>query len=408
MKTTINITEMNKIYRALKKKNVSVIGLGITGFVVLNDLEKGCVRAYGNNSKGQCDVTGWTDVAFVFAGAAYTLGVKFDGTLCVVGDNSHGECSLAGMNAKAVFPGSWSQVIQTNEEYRFSNKYSNVSQRLNDLTASAEIVQISYTDNENSMYVLLGDGKVFSVNAGVQNVDNWTNIVQIACYNQLFGRNVLFGLKEDGTVLTAGEVDDREKSILSWSNIIDVAATGELVLGLRSDGTVVSAGDNAEIVEALFKWTDILQIVCNNEIVAGLRSDGTVLVAGQTEGYDVSQWKNVIGVEISLRNLAGVCSDGVVYVCGDNEYHQCAANGEKVFNDFDNFVNAREIYIQKIAEQAEQRRAVAEAAMAAQKEKNEKMIMNRRIKEGRCKHCGSALKGFLFKKCSKCGKPKDY
>ena len=33
---------------------------------------------------------------------------------------------------------------------------------------------------------------------------------------------------------------------------------------------------------------------------------------------------------------------------------------------------------------------------------------NRYQSQGVCQYCGSQFNGFIFKKCSNCGKPKDY
>ena len=54
--------------------------------------------------------------------------------------------------------------------------------------------------------------------------------------------------------------------------------------------------------------------------------------------------------------------------------------------------------------QLEKKRQKEERAIA--KQRNIQMLQYR--SQGLCQHCGGELKGFLVKKCIKCGKLKDY
>jgi len=56
----------------------------------------GTVVAVGDNSRGQCDVGGWTDIVQVAAGGYHTVGLKTDGTLVAVGSNYSGKCDVGG------------------------------------------------------------------------------------------------------------------------------------------------------------------------------------------------------------------------------------------------------------------------------------------------------------------------
>ncbi|MBR2880608.1 MAG: tetratricopeptide repeat protein, partial [Oscillospiraceae bacterium] len=59
-------------------------------------LSDGSVAAIGDNSFGQCDVSGWTDVVAVYAGANFTVGLCSDGSVLATGDNTHGQCDVSG------------------------------------------------------------------------------------------------------------------------------------------------------------------------------------------------------------------------------------------------------------------------------------------------------------------------
>jgi len=51
-------------------------------------LEDGTVIASGENGRQQCDVSGWTDIAAIYAGSEYSLGLKTDGTVVMAGISS--------------------------------------------------------------------------------------------------------------------------------------------------------------------------------------------------------------------------------------------------------------------------------------------------------------------------------
>jgi len=56
----------------------------------------------GDNTFGQCDVGGWTDIIQVAAGRWHTVGLKADGTVVAVGDDASGQCDVDG----------WTDIVQ--------------------------------------------------------------------------------------------------------------------------------------------------------------------------------------------------------------------------------------------------------------------------------------------------------
>ncbi len=48
--------------------------------------------------KGQNNVSDWTDIVAISAGYAHTVGLRSDGTLVAVGDNSYGQCNVSGLS----------------------------------------------------------------------------------------------------------------------------------------------------------------------------------------------------------------------------------------------------------------------------------------------------------------------
>jgi len=58
--------------------------------------DDGTVVAVGDNSGGQCDVGNWTGITQVAAGGSDTVGLKSDGTVVAVGENYYGQCDVGG------------------------------------------------------------------------------------------------------------------------------------------------------------------------------------------------------------------------------------------------------------------------------------------------------------------------
>ena len=56
----------------------------------------GTVVAVGDNTAGQCNVGGWTGVSQNVAGGKHTVGLNSDGTIVAIGDNGYGQCNVGG------------------------------------------------------------------------------------------------------------------------------------------------------------------------------------------------------------------------------------------------------------------------------------------------------------------------
>lgn len=74
---------------------------------------------------------------------------------------------------------------------------------------------------------------------------------------------------------------------------------------------------------------------------------------------------------------------------------QCDVGNWKLFQNFDNL---------------EQERTEERAKTRIQQNKQDEnlRVIQHRRNIGRCQHCGGEFKGLLGKKCTSCGKPKDY
>ena len=179
----------------------------------------GTVVTVGDNSFGQCDVSGWTDIVAISAGGRYTVGLKSDGTVVAVGDNSYDQCDVSG----------WTDIVAISARARYT-------------------------------VGLKSDGTVVAVGDGykMQGLGRWTDIVAVSA-----GGSHTVGLKRDGTVVAVGYNEDGQCDVSSWTDIVAVSAGDSHTVGLKADGTVVAVGSNSAVGWGSLRrcdvggWTDI-------------------------------------------------------------------------------------------------------------------------------------------------------
>lgn len=212
----------------------------------------GTVVAVGDNTFGQCNVSDWTDIVAVSAGSYYTVGLKSDGTVVVVGQNDHDQCDVS----------DWTDI-------------------------EAVSAKISHTVGLKSDETVVAVGEnVF----GQCDVSGWADILEVSA-----GFLHTVGLKSDGKVVAVGDNEYGQCDVSGWTDIIAVSAGYAHTVGLKSDGTVVAVGDNNYDQCDVSEWTDIVAISAGDYHTVGLKSDGTVVVAGRNDygQCNVSDWTDI-------------------------------------------------------------------------------------------------------------------
>lgn len=193
--------------------------------------------------------------------------------------------------------------------------------------------------------------------ARARSFELWNTLItreSVYCINGYF-----YGLKNDGSVVTAGKDEFGVSTNSDWKNVLQLeggSKSGNLyqpdtcLLGLRSDGTVITAGQNEAGQCDVSDWTDVVKLWHQGErfsesikkngflhydyynyvgMTVGLRADGTVVTAGSLEAvFDVSGWTDIVDLEFSgsidweerkmgSGLLVGVRSDGTVVFTGN-------------------------------------------------------------------------------------------
>ena len=174
------------------------------------------------------------------------------------------------------------------------------------------------SDYPRSVIVLLVDGTVKILNTlvlpeEIESTKDWKNIVSVV----ESGCNV-FGLREDGTVVAAGDNSEGTCDVENWTDIVAISGVYNTI-GLKEDGTVVAAGLNRFGQCDVEDWTDIISIATGANHTVGLKRDGTVVATGvNSHGQcNVEDWTDIVAIDASFYFTIGLKSDGTLVLAGD-------------------------------------------------------------------------------------------
>lgn len=218
---------------------------------------------FGYMQHGQTEVSEWTDIVAVSAGLFHSVGLRKDGTVVAVGDNSNSQCEV----------GEWCDIIAIEA----GNSYTLGLRSDGTVTTTAQDAQDA-----------------------ISSVTTWTDIVAISA-----GYGYALGLRDDGTVVAAGSGDASRCAVATWTDIVSIATGVEHSVGLRKDGTVVSTkliyqsgdphyyGDFGQTNVGFLR--DIVAIDATQYHTVALTSEGRVLIAGlKSDAYaGIKYWYDI-------------------------------------------------------------------------------------------------------------------
>lgn len=204
-------------------------------------------------------VSCWSNIKEVVANSSI-YGIKYNGTVVSVGDSFHGECEGvdAWRNIERVYAGTHraiglktdGTVVSTRwHASPFSNKDTETYDGMCDVSGWTDIVDIA-TGSRSFTVGLRADGTVVVTKylgkdgrcKGLDKVSEWTDIVAISA-----GYQIILGLKHDGTVVSAGNVENCNYEIPDWKDVVGVYTTGDCAFAVTSNGTVLSASKEGDI-----------------------------------------------------------------------------------------------------------------------------------------------------------------
>ena len=229
-------------------------------------LEDGTVAATGDNSYGQCNVSGGENVVMIACGAYHTVGLKSDGTVIATGDNSEGQCDVKG----------WTDIVSI---------------------AAAAYDTIG----------LKSDGTVVATGMHADKAAGWHGAIKVTGGSYSFGC-----LLEDGTMLCThkgAEIDS--------SGLADLSVCGQTSVAVTDSGEVIS-GYNVP------QWEEVLSVYCGTNGIFAINSDGEVLSCffRQSEAIEITLPEKAVEISASGTHIAVLGENGRLYAFGNNDSGQ--------------------------------------------------------------------------------------
>ncbi len=131
------------------------------------------------------------------------------------------------------------------------------------------------------------------------------------------GENHLLSLRDDGTVLAAGNNSFGQCDVGEWKDVAAVYASNTFSAGLCTDGTVLVAGSDT-LAQAVSSWQGVTMLALGNSHILGLTQDGRVLSAGtNTDGCcETGDWEDIQSVWAGNYVSFGITSGGKVKTAG--------------------------------------------------------------------------------------------
>ena len=157
------------------------------------------------------------------------------------------------------------------------------------------------------------------------------------CWDKIAFREVIasgsthtIGVKNDGTVVHAGNRKEGQEKIYAWNNIIAVSAGCWHSVGLKADGKVVASGSNGSNQCNVSGWKNVVAIDAGDYHTVALLSNGTVVSTQAGDNNygqcDVGSWKNIISVSAGRYHTVGLRDDGTVVA---TKFIEKSLGGEK-------------------------------------------------------------------------------
>ena len=235
-------------------------------------------------------VENWEHVAAVSASSTHSLGLRSDGKVYAVGENSYGQCDTGG----------WHDIvaIAAGESASFGLRADgtveacgNVKFFMDEISTWENIRAIATAPNRSGVIGLDENGNCHF--AGFWNdlpqITGWEDVEWISC-GALQGL-ALIGIRENGSLVRAQLEEDsfgHFTGVENWTEVKQFSANTP-ALGVGQDGTAMFLESaDPELKETLRTWTDLEALISayifDQLLVFGLQEDGTILEYRENNG----------------------------------------------------------------------------------------------------------------------------
>lgn len=222
----------------------------------------GTVKAVGDNSANQCEVTEWKNIEEIACGKDYTIGRDAEGRVFA----TNASVDWSGIKRIAAADGFFAGLDVNGRVHIYGSKMAGGLTGVKDIAAAGGILAC-----------LMEDGSVRGIGA---DLSSWRNVKEIAV-----GDNAVYGLKKDGTVIStngalqecrkikhifaagdAAAAIDMRNNIFTEGSLSPEELKGMLMLAgykdhrlvMKDDGKVEFIGKSSNGSGNVGDWVDIL------------------------------------------------------------------------------------------------------------------------------------------------------
>lgn len=235
------------------------------------------------------DLDKWSDIRSIACGINHIAGLKKDGTVVALGERNYGQCNVT----------EWKDVVS---------------------------IVCCY----NVTYGLTKDGKIYKTHCA----DYRPKLLDYRNVTSIYGSGPSFMFTFDGGyILTECRNEYGEGNVENWKDVVSIACANWHTLGLTKDGKVVATGTNVRKECEVKKWKNIVAIACGYDHSVGLMENGKVVATGDNQygQCNVKDWKDIIAIACGPKHTLGLRKDGTVVATGYNKNGECIVNGWKLF-----------------------------------------------------------------------------
>ena len=102
------------------------------------------------------------------------------------------------------------------------------------------------------------------------------------------GEGIILAVKRNGKVVTIGENSKIIDEVKEWENVTSIGIGYGYAVGVKEDGTILWAGDSVDDLRIVVeKWKDISSVSAYATDIVGLKNDGTVVTVSYVPpGYN--------------------------------------------------------------------------------------------------------------------------
>jgi alpha-tubulin suppressor-like RCC1 family protein len=338
---------------------VSQISAGKDHVLVL--MEDGTVRAYGDNSYMQCEVSEWKDIVQISAGENISAALTGSGMVMTTGgstDSWSGVVQIAagksmiaaltksgtvkvlgtdvlnvpdvdgwrGMAAVAVHGNRVVGIKSDGTVVAASNGKSYIAE---DIKLGAPILS-----SEEAYYysrrISAGDGYAFYIeDSDVKATEDAPElgIVGFENANQIrINKIILSGIKPQKTITSLYKDGmDTDIALAGWSGVTYFDMAEEYAVGVTETGSVLYSGTDRHGESAIADIEGVSMVAAAKDHVAALLKDGNVVCVGANDygECDTESFTDAVWVDTGNYHTAALRGDGRVLACGQNDKGQC-------------------------------------------------------------------------------------